>query len=135
MGNKSFDIWDPKSIGKIHSLNQEFSYVSPEIKMKLMNIYTTSFYGSSLYRLYSSQCDKLYHAYNICVRNTFSVPRYTHKYLIETISQCMHPKVMICKRFVKFVESLNNCKKSSIWLLINLVKNDNRNVCGKKIFF
>ena len=101
--------------------------------MKLMNIYTTSFYGSSLYRLYSNQCDKLYHAYNICVRNIFSVPRRTHTYLIETISECLHPKVMICARFVKFVKSLNNCNKSGIYFLIKLVQNDNRTVCGKNM--
>ena len=122
-----------KFIGKIHSLNQEFGFASPEIKMKLLNIYTTSFYGSSLYRLYSSQCDKIYQAYNICVRNTFSVPRRTHKYLIETISQCIHPKVMICTRFVKFVNSLNKCNKSGILLLINMVQNDNSTVCGKNM--
>ena len=122
-----------KFIGKIHSLNQEFGFASPEIKMKLLNIYTTSFYGSSLYKLYTNQCDKLYHAYNICVRRTFSVPRRTHNYLIETISQCMHPKVMICARFVKFVESLNTCKKSSILLLIKMVQDDNSTVCGKNL--
>ena len=101
--------------------------------MKLVNIYTTSFYGSSLYRLYSSQCDRLYAAYNICVRNTFSVPRRTHRYLIETISQCIHPKVMICTRFVKFVKALNMSSKSGICFLINLVQNDNRTVCGKNL--
>ena len=110
-----------------------FSITSPILKMKLLNIYTTSFYGSSLYRLYSGQCDKLYHAYNICVRSTFSVSRTTHKYLIETISQCLHPKVMICARFVKFVDSMNKCKKSSILLLVNMVQNDNSTVCGKNL--
>lgn len=122
-----------KFIGKIHSLNQEFGFVSSDIKMKLLNIYTTSFYGSSLYRIYSNQCDRLYHSYNICVRNTFSVPRRTHKYLIETISQCMHPKVMICARFVKFIRTLNRCNKPGICLLVNMVQNDNRTVCGKNM--
>ena len=122
-----------KFIGKMHSLNQEFGFVSQEVKMKLVNTYTTSFYGSSLYRLYSSQCDRLYAAYNICVRNTFSVPRRTHRYLIETISQCIHPKVMICTRFVKFVKALNMSSKSGICFLINLVQNDNRTVCGKNL--
>ena len=41
-----------KFIGKINSLNQEFGFVSSEIKMKLLNIYTTSFYVSSLYTIF-----------------------------------------------------------------------------------
>ena len=129
------DLKRYRFIGKIHSLSQEFGFSSPEIKIKLFNLYTTSFYGSSLYRQYSNQRDRLYHAYNICVRDTYRVPRQTHKYLIQTISQCMHPKVMICSRFVKLVETLNKCSKPSISLLINLVQNDQRTVCGKNLLY
>lgn len=120
-------------IGNAHSLNQEFCFSSPAIKKKLLNIYATSFYGSSLYKLYSDQCDRLYHAYNICVRDTFSVPRTTHKYLIETISECIHPKVMIFSRFVKYVQSMLKSSKPAIFLLVNLVKDNNGTVCGKNL--
>jgi hypothetical protein len=37
-----------KFIGKINSLLQEFHFASSEILMKLLNVYTTSFYGSPL---------------------------------------------------------------------------------------
>ena len=41
--------------------------------------------------------------------------------------------VPICARFVKFVESLNKCRKSSILLLVKMVQNDNSTVCGKNL--
>ena len=40
---------------------------------------------------------------------------------------------MICTGFVKFVESLNKCKKSSILLLVKMVQDDNSTVCGKNL--
>ena len=36
-----------KFIGKVTSILQEFHYVDPEILTKIMNIFTTSFYGSN----------------------------------------------------------------------------------------
>ena len=42
-------------ISKIHSLNQEFYFNSPDVILKLYNIYCCSFYGSSIWDL-SSQC-------------------------------------------------------------------------------
>ena len=127
------DIKRCKFIGKIHSINQEFGFASPEVKMKLFNIYATSYYGSSLYQLYSDQCNKLYSAYNICVRDAFSVPRRTHNYLIETISECVHPKIMIMSRFVTFIDTLLKSNKPSLLFLANLVKDDNGTVCGKNL--
>ena len=40
-------------IGKMNSLLQEFSYVDPAVKIKIFNIFATSFYGSGLWDLYT----------------------------------------------------------------------------------
>ena len=42
------DMKRGKFIGKVHSLNQELYFASPDIMFKLLNVYCTSFYGSSL---------------------------------------------------------------------------------------
>ena len=82
-------------ISKIHSLNQEFCFHSPDVILKLYNIYWCSFYGSSIWDL-SSQCvSKLYTAWNTAISIIFNVPRDTHRYLIESISQCLHVKTML----------------------------------------
>ena len=120
-------------IGKVHSLAQEFFFLDPLVRMKLHEIYTQSFYGSNLWNLFDNNCDKIYRAYNISVRNTFQVPRNTHRYLIEGISRSTHPKVFLSSRFVKFKESLNNCHKISIRILAKLYENDQRTVYGKNL--
>ena len=120
-------------IGKIHSLSQEFFFIEPSVRMKLHQIYTESFYGSSLWNLFGNNCDRIYKAYNISVRQTFQIPRDTHRYLIETISQCIHPKVFLCSRLVKFVDTMNNCHKISIRILSKLYESDLRNILGKNL--
>ena len=47
-------------VGKIHSLNQEFYFASPAVRCKLINLYCCTYYSSSIWNLYSRDCDKLY---------------------------------------------------------------------------
>ena len=47
-------------IGKVMFLSQEFSFVKPSILTKIINIFSTSFYGSGLWDIFSADCEKLY---------------------------------------------------------------------------
>ena len=67
-----------KFIGKTNSLLQELNCASPSIRMKLLSIYTTSFYGSCLWDLHSSEVNRLYSSWNIIVRNVYSLPWTSH---------------------------------------------------------
>ena len=49
-----------KFIGKLNALSQEFHFVKPEVYVKILNIYSTSFYGSRLWALQSPKCDRLF---------------------------------------------------------------------------
>ena len=53
-----------KFIGKIQSLRQEFHFVDPDIMMKILEIYTMSFYGSPLYDIFSKECERIFSTYN-----------------------------------------------------------------------
>ena len=101
--------------------------------MKLFNIYTKSFYGSNLYDLFSNECNRLYTSWNIAVRDCFQVSRLTHRYLIEQISQSMHPQVALCSRFINYDKSLLTSSKSSIRLLAQIKRNDKRTVHGRNL--
>ena len=79
-----------KFIGKMTSLFQEFSYVDPEVLVKIMNIFNTSFYGSNLWDIFSADCEKLFKSWNVAIMMAFNVDRCTHRYLIETISYSIH---------------------------------------------
>lgn len=56
----------------------------------------------------------------------FDVPRDTHRFLIEPISNVPHVKTVLCSRFVQFYDSLLKCSKLSLRLLVNLSKGDHR---------
>ena len=47
-------------IGKINSILQEFHFAHESVLIKLLNIYSTSFYGSQLWDPLSHSCDRIY---------------------------------------------------------------------------
>ena len=65
------------------------------------------------------------------VRMTFDIPRNTHKYLIEPISDNSHLKVKLVKRFIKFASSLSKCDKPHLKYLHEIQQNDFRSVYGR----
>ena len=122
-----------KLIGKLNSLNQEFHYVEPEVFVKILNIYAASFYGSSLWDLYSKQCERIYAAWNVAIRICFNVDRSTHRYFIEELTDSLHPKVMLCSRYVSFHQSLLSCDKFHVRYLARLQQADQRTVFGRTL--
>ena len=122
-----------KFIGKVNSLIQEFTYVDPTVMTKLLNIYVTSFYGSNLWDLYSSEVTKIYSSWNVTIRNVFNLPWTTHRHLIEPVSCTKHPKTLLSSRMVKFLETLRSSSKGSVRYLANLVFDDRRTLIGRTV--
>ena len=122
-----------KFIGKVNSILQELHFADPAILVRLLQVYCTSFYGSCLWDIYSSEIDRLYRSWNVSVRNIFKVPYTTHRYLVQPLSDCPHPKTMLSSRFIKFMQSLVSSTKSSISYLARLVRYDNRSLAGRTI--
>ena len=122
-----------KFVGKINTLGQEFYFASPEVKVKILNIYATSFYGSGLWDLFGPDCEGFYTAWNRAIRQIFDLPWTSHRYWIEVVSDCLHPKVMLCSRYVKVYKSLTSSRKSSVKFLSKLKEQDLRTVLGKTL--
>ena len=120
-------------IGKVNALMQELHFVGPSTMMRLLNIYVCSFYGSCLWNLFSKEVLKIFSSWNVTVRNVFNLPRNTHRYLIESVSNMQHPKMMLCSRYIKFMDSLVKCNKRCVRNLALLVRNDRRTIVGKNI--
>ena len=112
---------------------QEFHFASSHVKMKLINIFASSFYGSGLWNLFSTNCDRLYKSWNVAVRVSYEVPPTTHRYLIEPLSGMLHAKSMLCTRLVKFTEQLSRSRKPVVNLLTMLSKGDRRTTLGKNL--
>ena len=111
-------------IGRIHSILQEMHFASPLVKMKMINIYASSFYGSPLWNIFDGSCDKLYTAWNNAIRDAFAVHRQTHRYLVEEISESEHPQLRLSLRFLKFHKTLQKSGKISIRFLSTLSQDD-----------
>ena len=122
-----------KFIGKINSVMQEFHFTDPAILTKLVNIYATSFYSSGAWYIYLAEYEKLYSSWNVAIRMIFNLDRCTHRYLIEPLSQCLHPKAMIASRYVTFYQSLVNCNKLGVRFLARLNESDYRTVLGRTL--
>jgi len=122
-----------KFVGKVHSLTQELYFATPDVMFKLLNTYCTSFYGSNCWDLYSNNCERLYKAWNVACRIILKLDFKTHRYLIESLSNCIHPKVMLSSRFVKFHQSLLVSKKPLLRILCNFYKNDLRSIHGTNL--
>ena len=122
-----------KLIGKVNSLLQELHLTAPIVKMKLLNIHVTSFYGSSLWNIYSAEVNRIFSTWNVTVRKVFDLPWTTHRYFIEGVSECPHPKTLICSRFVRFLENVSKCNKISVRFLANQVWDDRRTLAGRTI--
>ena len=120
-------------IGKLNSLIQEFYFAAPEVIVKIVNIYATSFYGSGLWDLYSADCDRLYKAWNVCIRIVFKLDRKAHRYLIEPMSETLHPKVMLASRYVSFWGALKSSSKVCVRILASLNQYDQRTVFGRTL--
>ena len=121
-------------IGKINSLQQEFYFVNPAVKVDLYDKYACSFYGSNLYNLFCHETERIYCAFNVAIRQAYSLPFNAHRYLIEPLLERPHLKIQLCSRFVKFVNSNDNCNKPVIRLLSALCKSDNRTTYCNNLF-
>jgi len=64
-------------------------------------------------------CFKLCTAWNTAIRILFNVPRDTHRYLIESISQRLHVKTMLASRSVSFYDTIKASSKLCIRFLSN----------------
>jgi len=131
--SKDCSIKRAQFISKIHALNQEFYFSTPETVLKLYYMYACSFYGSNLWNLYNDDVLKLYSSWNVAIRILYNLPRETHRYLIEPVSENLHIKTLLCTRFYTFYSSLSHCTKLAIRTLANIFNNDMRTVLCRNL--
>ena len=67
------------------------------------------------------------------MRLALGVPNTTHRYLIESLSGCLHAKTMLYSRLVKLRDTMISSNKPSVKLLSYLVQGDHRTVMGMNL--
>ena len=99
-------------IDKNNDIIQEFSCAHPKTRAEINRIENSHFYGSVLWNLASKETVSLEKTWNVSVRRMFNLPRETHCYLMEAISEQDHIGTHLA-RFVSFVQAIRTSKKNS----------------------
>ena len=71
--------------------------------MNLILIYNSHFYGSNLWDLFA--INDVYIAWNNVLRTVFDLPRCTHRYLLEPVTEFKHLFTLLINRFIKFYQT------------------------------
>ena len=114
-------------------LQQEFSFAHPKSRFKANLIFNSHFTGSPLWDLFSDEARKLENSWNVSVRKTFDLPLQTHRYLIEPVSEHIHLKKLLLRRFISFLQQIMKSNKMVPKMLLKCVKNDTRSITGANI--
>ena len=120
-------------IAKNNELRQEFYFTHPKTKLWINNIYNTSFYGAPLWDLTSRNFEKLEKTWNVSARLLLGLPRRTHKYLIEPLTETPHIVKSVYSRFLKFLNSIADGKKNSLKRVLETIKTDVRSTTGNNL--
>ena len=117
-------------IDRCMTLNQEFFFASPEVKLRMSRLYNSHFSGSNNWMFDSDLFGQLCRSYNVNLRAIFDLPHGTHSWIVEQLSGGHHAKQLIYSRYVKFVSSLQHNKRTMVQDLFNLLKNNARSTVG-----
>ena len=120
---------------KVHQIQQQFGYYDPHLIIKLLSIYSTALYGSTLWQLNSEEHLKLNRAWNTAVKMIWELPHATHTCFLESLSPVPHLQSVLNGRFVGFIQSLRNPKNELLPLLFNLTCSDLSTVTGQNVNF
>ena len=122
-------------ISKVHALRQELGQQYPEVFIRLVTIYRSSFYGSNLWDLSSGDADKLWSSWNTLIRSAHNLPYATHRYILNDLQTGTHLKTKILSRFLNFDKQISKCDKPIIKLLYRKQKYDHRSIFGKNYMY
>ena len=120
-------------ISKNIEILQEFGFSHPRTKIMINSVYNSHLSGSCLWDLFSKEAVQMENSWNVSMRLMLNVPRETHRRFIEPLSQVMHAKILMMKRFLTFLQQIQKSpKKASKFLLETIIK-DTRSTTGSNL--
>ena len=100
------DIMEKRAqyINRTNELNQEFYFAHTLTRVMINNIFNTSSYGSQIWELFSQEAVRFGKTWNISQRIILRIPRVSHRYFIEPLTETRHIRFSLHKRFTNFVQ-------------------------------
>ena len=134
-GGLHTDLMEKRAIfiNKVNELSQEFHFAHPLTKIRINNIFNSYFYGSGLWDLFGKEAARLEKTWNVSQRIMLGVPRNTHRYFIEPLSDTRHAMLSIYRRYIKFVKSIEECSKPSMRNMLDAIKTECRSNTGRNL--
>ena len=120
-------------VSKNNELRQEFYFAHFKTKIWTNNVYNTSFYGAPLWDYSSRNFEKLEKTWNVSARLMLNLPRNTHRYFIEPLTETHHVTKSIWSRFIRFISNVANGKKKALRRVLGAIENDVRSTTGKNL--
>ena len=105
---------------RVHQLIQQYGYCDPRLVCELVRIYGTSFYGSVLWQLNSSEHEKLNRSWNITIKMIFKLPFACHTRFVESLTEIPHLQSALHSRYVGFIKKLEISNKGNLKTLFSL---------------
>ena len=95
--------------------------------------YKSNFSGSNCWDLKSGASEIFEATYNHNIKLTYNLPYPTHRNHLPVISQVQPLRIILAKRFLKFVEKLRQSEKPVLRHMISLVDTDVQTVTGRNL--
>ena len=115
------------------SLEQEFHFAHPTVKLNLNTIYNCHFSGSQVWNIFSHGARTLEGTYNRSVKIMAKLPYQTHRYMIEPITGTRHIKIKMLKNYLSFIKQVRKSPKHVLRQLYGLASADVRTVTGQNL--
>ena len=97
------------------------------------SVYNSHLSGSCLLDLFSKEAVQMENSWNVSMRLMLYLPRETHGRFIEPVSEVVHAKILMMKRFLTFLQQIQKSpKKASKFLLENILQ-DTRSTTGSNL--
>ena len=98
-------------ISQNNELLQEFSFAHPRTKFKVNKIFNSHFSGQVLWDQFCRESVMVENTWNVSFRLVYNLPRNSHKYLVEPVSECEHIKKTFIKRFLNYISQIEKSSK------------------------
>ena len=122
-----------KYITKNCEIIQEFFFAHPETRLRSNQIFNSHFTGCPIWDIFSKEANMIENTWNRSIRCMFDLPLQTHRYLIEPISDMKHLKFTLMKRFLSFLNQIQNSSKNAPKQLLEYIKRDARSITGSNL--
>ena len=126
-------IKNARYVSRNIELNQEFYFAAEETKLRVNEIYNSSWFGSVLWDLFSPAAVKLESSWNRSMKIMLDLPHATHRGLVEPLSGRRHLKRVLLKRFLKMVEQIEMSKKPLLRMLLKETRLKTTSTTGKNL--